>query len=331
MGNRFSSLGNAAKCAKSPALSQMGATRAAAMSTAFHATLASDPRAAGLMQLLSDDEVAEMIAWRRPQLIVLDADTALDWREAETEVELGLTAEGAYCTADDPACIGVGHMDGGWVKEVRGRRIAYIADHKRSAYTSADGPETLSMAAYGFSYADKHGCDAFVRGIWALVEGEWMWEPTMVDLNEAGAAELWGKVRAAILHTEGEYSMGSHCHSCYGRLRCPAYLMPPELAETSLAPFTGGKLPASTQELVKLKVVLDRVKDTAKAVEDALKVEAVQRGGLFDPDTGKWWRPIKMPGRKGLDGAALERDLPEVALKYTKQGKPYEQFKWVKS
>lgn len=330
MGNRMSSLPIAQFCARGPALSQIAAGRAAAQSTAFHALCADDPKASDLLALLTDEEREELVDWKRPTTCILDPDKGviLEYSAAVKEVTVALDTEGMCVDENDPAAITVGHLDFVWILEVDGRRCAYVGDLKRTQWTATDGPQSLQLLAYLFAVCAKFGCDVGVCGIWHLTEGSWHWGEA-IDMLSTEAATLWERVRAAALNTTGSYSTGPHCSGCYGRLSCPAHLFPPEMASTSLAPFVaGGEM--TPERVSRVVLEIKRAKDTIEKAE-AMAREYVLRGGqVVDPESGSIWKPIEMPGRVSFDSKALEREHPELAQRYAKQGKPYHQFRWTK-
>lgn len=331
-GHRMSSLPIAQHCGQGPRLSQMGSGAAAQQSTAYHAHLAGDPGAPALLARLTDEQQAEIATWQAPTTIVLDADNGviLDFADAEKEVELGLDASGRYCEPQSPECVCVGHMDEGWVKTVGGAKVAYVADNKRTRWTASDGPRSLQLMAYMLAYADKHGCDYGCCGIWDLSGGQWQWGD-LIDLSDwSGEADaIRARVVASARNSSSDYVMGTHCDGCYGRKRCPAYLMPPELAETSLAEFTTGQL--TGENAAKALLVSKRIEATLELVKDACKAYVRGGGTIQDPESGKVWMPVAMPGRASVDTKALSVEMPDIARKYTKQGAGYDMWKWVKA
>jgi hypothetical protein len=323
----MSSLPIAQYCARGAELGQVSAGRSAAMSSAFHACASKSPGADALLARLSDAECQEVTVWKRPATITMEAVT-LDYAEAARELEVALDANGSHCKADDPACISVGHLDMAWVAEVNGHRVAYVGDIKRSSWTTTDGPDSLQLIAYALAFASLMKCTHFCCGIWAAVEGEWTWGET-VDLESSRAVVLLDRVLASIQNNSREYATGAHCHGCYGRMRCPAHLMPLELAETSLRPLTeAGSL--DSFKALQLKMARDRAADTIEAVDDALKAYVAQGGVILDQASQKKWAPVQMSGRESLDKAAVEAAGIDLAP-YVKRGKPYSQFRWVKA
>lgn len=325
--HRMSSLPIAQFCGPGAVLGQVSSGRAAAQSTAFHATCSKAPDHLAKLRLLTDEEIAEVMQWKRPAQIQLsEGGPLLRYEDAVHELEVGLDKDGGYVAGDDPRCVSLGHLDMAWVHDVNGHRIAYIGDIKRSSWTTLDGPDSLQLIAYGFAFAQFMKCDYFVCGIWAAIEGEWTWGD-LVDLESERASLLLARVVAAIHNVGTEYNTGAHCSGCYGALKCPAYLMPPEVAETSLAPFTSGTEITPDNALAVLLLV-ERVSKTAEAVKERLKLYSGQGGVIKDPATGKRWAPVKMPGREGIDyeaAAAAGIDIPK------KRGAAYSQHRWLKT
>lgn len=331
MGHRISTLNIAQMCAKAPLLSQAGASRAAAVSTCFHALCADDPKGVDMLTRLTDEEQSEIMAWRKPTDVKLELPSgpvALRYEDSEKEFTVALTADGSYCEETDPACVTVGHPDFAWVLEADGQRIAVVGDLKRSEWTVKEGTDSLQLMAYLIAYADKHGCELGFAGLWSLIEGQWQFSE-MLDLGMLSETreKLVRRIVASATNTEGDYSMGEHCNGCYGRLRCPAYLMPPEVAESSLAPFTAeGSLTSET--IAHALELATRAKATAEAVLKNCKA-AVYAGCKVELD-GKRWIPVQTKGRASIDTKSLEADMPEVVQKYTKLGAPFDTFRWVK-
>lgn len=328
-GNRMSSLSIAQHCGQAPALSQLGSGRAAAMSTAFHARCAEAADAAAKLARLTADERDEIATWHKPADVEVSGAT-LTYEAAEKELEVGLTSQGRYCAAEHPDCVSVGHLDFAWTVDFPGLRVAFVADIKRSEWTVGDGPESLQLHAYATAYADKVGADAYVTGIWGAVEGQWWWRQELVRLDSMEAIEIADRVLAAARNTGGDFAMGPHCSGCYGRLRCPAYVIAPAHAVTELAPFTSVGAELTNEKASELLLLCDRVEDMADKVRKELK-ERVRRGLVVIGDgNGKVWRPTQCDGRRGLSAKLIEK----AGLKpddFMDRGKPYDRWGWVKA
>jgi hypothetical protein len=334
MGHRMSSLPIARYCAQGPRLSGKVHTRAAVMSTAFHALQADDPDTAHKLALLDADELAEIKTWQRPDDIEV-GECVLTYDDSNKECEVFLTADGSTPKAGlEGQAVTVGHFDMGWVHHDPGdpayparmaRSVAFVGDIKRSAFTAADGVLSLQLQAYALAFAIDNACDHYCCGIWSAMDGTWQWGE-IIPLASQQAADAMTAVLAAAQNEGDQYTIGNHCSGCYGRLQCPAYLLPPELAETSLAAFVdGGELDGA--KAAELLLVLDRLEDTATRLRDNLKERV--RAGLEVVSGGKRWGIISVAGRKSLDQAALAAKLGDLAP-YQKTGKPSFQFRWVK-
>lgn len=332
MGHRMSSLAIAEKCAKAPKLSSLGAGGAAAQSTCFHALCADVPGAKDMLTRLSEDQVAELMEWQKPtdaSLKVGEETIILRYVDAEKEFEVALKADGTYCEASDPECVTVGHPDFAWLVVTGGLRIAVIGDLKRSEYTTKDGPRALQLLAYLVAFADKHGADMGFCGLWHLQEAEWSFGE-MIDLgmfSDARAA-LVDRITAAATHVDGDYSRGSHCDGCYGRLQCPAYLMPSELSETALAPLTTGERMTSAQARELLELA-GRQEATAAKIKAEIKAQVYRGLRILDEDGKKVYAPCPTKGRAGFDAKGLAVKHPDIAAEFATAGKPFDTFRWV--
>lgn len=325
MTHRMSALPIVQYCAPAGALSQMGAGRAAAQSTAFHALCCKAPNATELCTLLSEDEYQEILTWKAPGDVDLGKGVVLRYADAMKEFEVALNASGEYVPIDSPDAIVTGHPDMAWVVETPGMKIAYVGDIKRSEWTVSTGVESLQLHGYGLAVAGKFGCDAYAVGLWGAIEGRWQWSD-LIDLFDAGS--IAQKVVAAAMNQSTEYNMGPHCRSCYGRLRCPAWLLPPELSNSKLAPLAQGGGELTQENAHELLLLVQRFDDAAGAVKEALKAYAIQHGGIRDPKTGKVWRATICEGRESVSVATVRKVLGPDADKVIKQGKPYERFVW---
>lgn len=325
--NRMSSLPIAQFCGRAPELSSVGSGRAAAMSHAFHALCAGGPEAAGELVRLTDEERAEVRSWKRPVDVTV-GDVVLTYEAAEKELEVGLDSSGAYCPADYPACVTVGHLDFAWCFEVDGQRYAFVADIKRSEYTVSDGPDSLQLHAYGLAYASKVGAVAYVTGVWGAVEGTWWWANAQVMVDSFDHLDILQRVLAAARNTSQDYAMGPHCQRCYGRSRCPAYLIAPSDAHAELAPVIGLGTDLTPEYASKLLLTVFRVEAMAEKVKDELK-QRVRDGLVITDGNGKAWKPTECQGRESLSKRLLEKAGLNPA-DYTERGKPYERWGWQK-
>jgi hypothetical protein len=302
------------------------------MSTAAHSLFSDQPNAGDLLARLTEEERATVLDWKKPDDVKV-GEVVLRYSEAAHEVAVAFTAKGQPCDHGSPDALTEGHLDMAWEVVVGGKKLAYIGDLKKTAWTTTDGPDSLQLIAYGFAWALKHNCDAFACGIWMLTEGEWHWGD-LIALDSDRAAQHWEEIVAAATNTGGEYATGSHCRGCYERLRCPAYLVAPGDISQALAVLQG---PLSESDEGRVRALLLQ----AQAAEDAIKVvkataqEYATRFGLRDPETGKVYKPVHVKGRESFDGKALKKDAevdPALvpALKYFKRGASYEQWRWQK-
>ncbi len=316
--NRMSSLPFAQYCAKAGDLGGSFAGTSARLSSAFHAFAAKAPGWEAKFSMLSDADEAEAKSWKIPAEVDLGNGTVLRYADAEKEVELGLTADLGFCPINDARAVTRGHLDHGWVVEFGGERWVYCPDIKRSEWTVIDGPKSLQLHAYGLAFAAKHDADVYVPGIWAATEGTYWWgEP--VRLASAEAMRIGKRVIAAAQNLptkDNQYTMGAHCTGCYGRLRCPAYLLPPEHANSTLGPFAADRInkPLTEAEALNLLIMAKRAKETVEAVEAEVK-ERIKRGlKVIDPQSGLSYQQI---------------DVGETDVKgFTR--KAHKKFQWVK-
>lgn len=328
-GARMSVLPMAQRCGRAAELSSISSTENALMGTAWHASNLQPGSEAAIAALakLTDEERAEVESWHKPT----DIETPHGWfryADCEKELELGLDASGEYCDPASPDCITVGHLDMGLVLDhPEHGRCAYVPDAKRSEWTSADGPETLQLHAYGRAFASLHWCDSYVTGVWACIEGRWWWAERAIGMRSDEGRAIAERIVRAAMHVGGPYVVGSHCRGCYGRWHCPGWLMPPEMVHTQLGPLTGD-FERNDQNMLELLVAMQRMEDTAKKAKDALKEWALKRGGIPDPSTGKKWGAVVMPGRTSFDQKAAAADGVDLA-RYMKAGGSYEQFRWL--
>jgi hypothetical protein len=169
--------------------------------------------------------------------------------------------------------------------------------------------------------------DYYYCGIWDATDGEWDWSECYDVWSEEHQRNV-DRILAAAENYGGEFNLGNHCHGCYGQSRCPQFLLPMDLAETSLEPFTreGG---LTNEKALEAFLLAQRVKETAEKVIELTKAYARQVDGLIDFSAGKVYAPVSCKGRASLDKKAIERDHPDIVERYTRFGSKYEQFKWL--
>ena len=334
---RMSGLPAAEKCGASAALSSEHASgRPAAMGKAFHAKLAGTPDAFRLLGALAYQEREEVGTWKTPTTVEVNG-AILDYESATKEHEVGLDAFGNY-TDDKASALAWGHLDFAWVREVpvgdgQMMRIAYVADIKKSVWTTPDGPYSLQLHGYGYAFAKKVGADAYCTGIWGAKEGRWIWSVDIVQLDGPMADEIFERIVFA--DTPREASTGPHCQQCFGRMHCPQYGLPAvvrnALAETVALqdPSTIDTLALAPAEALRLLEWAKAAQEIGERVEDNLGA-AVMRGLLVIGKDGKEWRPVDMPGRESLDKEKL-RACGVDAETVVKRGEPFKQMRWLKA
>lgn len=328
IGNRISLLPISQFCGLAAKLSEEhGAGRAAAKSSAFHATCADVPEARALFARLTPEEQEEIALWKRPTDITLGG-VSLDYASAEKELFVGIDASGEYAEPETAETLTCGSIDFAWVRTVGGQKVAYVADIKKTRWT-VEGPTTLQLLAYGWAYAKKHGCTHFVCGLWVAEGGEWIWSDEWFGVEGFDGLDTWQRISFAALNKEITGSTGPHCQSCYGRLHCPEYTYPIAAAEDKLAVISGelhGEIePARLGEAIALAQQLG---DVAEAFLKNAK-EAVRRGAKATNAKGQIYKPIAMPGRESMNVPKLLQEYPE-ATRFITKGNGYSQFRWSK-
>jgi len=328
-GHRMSSLPIAQYCAQAPRLSQVSASRAAVQSSAFHARCAGDPKGDKLVALLTPEERAEMESWAKPADVTLPSGVTLRYDDAVKELAVALDENGC-ATDNEESALTVGHLDLAWVVHVDGAKVAYVGDIKRTAWSCPDGPESLQLHAYGQAFADKHGCDAYVPGLWLLDEEQWQWG-ALRDLLDFGTLAITQRIVAAAGNADEDgYHTGPHCRSCYGRMHCPAHMLPVSDPVSALEPLT--KPDALDDESALSALLLyQSAQDLMKKVKDNLEAYAERNGGISDGN-GKIWAKCMAPGGSPrFDAKRFEKERPDLANQYITHTKPKSMgFRWVK-
>lgn len=268
------------------------------MSKAFHAKCAGSPDAFRLIGALSPIERDEIAEWKMPADAVVNDWCVLDYASSVKELEVGLDHFGGF-TSEQEGALTWGHLDFAWVREVEGMRVAFVADIKKSVWTTPEGPDSLQLHAYGMAFAQKTDCQAYCTGIWAAKEGKWLWSTDIVVLGGPKSDELWQRISGAAMNA-GEASTGRHCDSCYARLHCPEYLLPGVVTDALAKevaihdPKDIENLTLIQAEVVRLINWADRAEELAELVKKNLR-EAVRRGRLVIEQDGKVWTPVEMP------------------------------------
>lgn len=326
--NRMSSLPTAKYCGLAPVLgAKYGAGRAAAVSSAFHAQCAGDP---SLLLRLTDEERADLADWKRPTDVVLEDGIVLAYADAEKELEVMLPHPTDFLA--EPM---VGHLDFAWVRQLPKpsvkTMIAYVADIKKSRWTTVDGPESLQLHAYGTAYAELRGCLGYCTGIFIPETAEWMWSKGITWLGSMEHNEILAELIAAGTHTADKGSTGAHCSNCYSRLHCPEWTLPAVLSTTALAPVAEGIVPTPEQaaEMVRWIAALDGEKGLLAKAKGHLK-EWVRRGHLTVIDGNKQWVPVTTAGRESVDREKLEAELGGDAKRFIRKGPDFLTYRWIK-
>jgi len=293
------------------------------MSSFFHATCAFSPEAKSLALQLTPEELEEVGTWHPPGTIQLyDGAVTLDYESADKELEVMLDEQGEY-TEDVSEAITIGHLDFAWPRIVTSRPVVFVADIKKSRWT-VSGPDSLQVLTYGWAYAKKVGAEAFVPGIWAAQEGEWIWGDWF-DMTDLDSLDLWQRIRHAALNT-GEANTGPHCRNCYARMHCPEYLFPSHAHMGAMSAFAEGREPTSV-EVADAYLSAQAMEDIAKRIKANAK-EYARRGGEIIAADGRKLVLRESAGRPGFDVKGLRATHPDLADKFTTRGEPFPVAVW---
>lgn len=330
---RMSALPLLQYCGKAQDISATGAGgRSSAIGTAFHALCSKAPDAEQLAARLSDKEreqLAELIP-PKPILVGTSFDTSVEltYEEAHKEVRVLVREDLMPVMSEEDAFL-TGTVDLFWVFG----KTLYVADIKKTSFAAPDGPASLQVIGYAvalLSILESEGLeiDGYYTGIWDATEGQWEWSD-YVDIWSNEHQLNCDRVLGAARNYGGEFNLGSHCRSCYGRTRCPQYLLPPDVAGEMLEQFKkeGGISPETALPAL---LAAQRAVDSGEEVIRLLKAYADQSGGIPDPSSGKVYAPITCKGRVTLDRARLESENPELVERYSRTGTSYQQFRWLK-
>ena len=323
---RPSSLGVAEFCPRATELSeQSGISRNAIMSTAWHAKLAGNDT---LIGELHPEERKEVATYGTPTNAIVDDPSSkeggrygieLDYESAEKELHVQVFERDDLLTQ--------GTLDFAWVRDVEGRKWAFVADLKRSTWAIPDGPDCLQLAAYGHAYAALRGCVGYTPGLWSGTDSEWTWGQP-VDLTSPEALDLWLRIKRSARNDARQLTgdkaravTGAHCKACYGRMRCPEW---GNLAADGYADF---EVPLTDESAAEMLLKAEAMAEWADRTKENVKAYAERGGSVVDPATGKRFLPVVTKGRESLDKEALLKDYPD-AVKYWRRGKPGQQFGW---
>jgi hypothetical protein len=299
------------------------------MSSAWHAKLAGNDT---LIGELHPDERKEVATYGTPTVAraraiddMWDAPSVeLEYESAEKELHVQVWERDVLITE--------GTLDFAWVREVGGRKWAFVADLKRSTWAIPDGPECLQLAAYGHAYANLRGCDGYTPGLWSGTDSEWSWG-TPVDLSSPEALDLWLRLKRASRNDarlipqdkadQRRFVTGAHCGACYGRMRCPEWAM-----LGSEAAFTKD-YEINEHNAAQLLLRSEALSEAAERIKENIKVYAERGGVVKDPATGKVYLPTQCKGRMGLDKEAAAAAGVDLS-KFERRGRPYASFGWRK-
>ena len=331
MGHRMSSLPIAQYCAQGPVLGGIGAMRAAAISSAFHAKCAGDSKWEAMYARLDDQEQKDFDKMQPPTVLRF-GDTVLDYADAVKEHPCGLDKHLCFVPHSHPTAVTSGTTDGYWapvfMKTSEGAtlRVLVVMDIKRSEWTS--NSESLQLHAYSQAIAAElamkgEPVDGYIPAIWAAIEGAWD-VGEYVDLASDRAEAIGQRILSAAQHNAADYSMGRHCTSCYGRSLCPAYLVPPQHASAELAEYMIGEL--DSDKTLQLLTFVERVEQTCEVARKSIRAYVEKHGEIRDGESV--YRAVDCKGRSSFDSKTFEKDHPKLVQAYTKPGVPYKQVRW---
>lgn len=303
-----------------------GAGRMAALGTAFHAVCSSHPDKDALLARLSDRERAEVDELIKPAPFTWEG-IELGYESACRERQIALDVNGLPCEYGSDEAFVQGTADLQFFVDLKGKRTVIIVDIKKTSFAAPDGPLSLQLLGYAVAFARHFNADGYVTGIWDATSGEYSWSDWFDIWGEA-ASQHWERIVAAVKNHGGEYSLGTHCQGCYSRGKCPQYLLPLDMAETSLAALTTED-GLDDAKAVEALMLAERTIKTAEAVKERVKMYALENGKIVDEARGKVYRPIRIKGRATLDRKRFEAENPELAMRYTAYGSEYNQFRWV--
>jgi hypothetical protein len=327
IGNRVSLLPISQHCGLAGTLSEAhGAGRAAACSSAWHAQAAKAPDAAEKLARLTDKERDQIAGWPKPTDVKV-LGQLLTYDDALKEQPIGLTESGEW--ADEGVVLTAGTLDFAWIVEHEDSfigRVAVVGDLKKTRWASS-GPDSLQLLTYGYAWAKKNGCRAFITGIWIIEDAEWQWSEKVYELDSFSELDLWSRIQHAARNTAPEASFGDHCSSCYGRLHCPEYTLPAQFAETVLAPVAEGGPIDDGAKLGELLAFAERVAPLIEKAKEMAK-EAARRGvKVKHPVSGKVLGFVRCKSPEALNRAKLFAAMPE-ATKFLERGDGYERLLW---
>lgn len=330
-GHRPSSLPWAQFCSLMPVLgAQHGGSRAALVSSAFHARQSQEDGWEERWARLTDAEQEEVLSWKTPSDFITADGEILSYNDAQKEVPLGLKEDGTYAEKDDPEAVTGGTADMLWVTgDPFGGDTVYLADIKRGWFTQSD-PSNLQNLAYGLAAAAKHECENLVLGLWYAEEGSWRWDEP-ICLTQLESVDLIDRVVAAALNDSGP-ATGDHCNSCYQRTHCPEWMIPTKVLEAEGAEYVAlaeGEL-LSNEDALELRRLYERGKTYLDTLNDALRAYVRRNGPIEDPEAGKVWGVTHAKGRVSVDKKLLLEKFPDVYEEVSKRGASIQRYEWRK-
>jgi hypothetical protein len=330
---RSSSLDIGRHCPLAPRLADQypGAGRSALLSSAFHANMAGAPDARERYDRLLPEEVADLNSWNKPLELELNADPIwrtphtppsreagrLTLQNSEREIPLGISAEGRIVPHGDRDALIEGHPDMMWLHG----GVAYVGDIKRSRWTVDNPPETLQLLSYGFMAAEYFDATAFCVGIWAAIEGEWIWGPIRETFLDDETDQLWQTILATAQNPSTEPVQGIHCRNCYQRQHCPQWQV--RLAHADDLVKKTATVDLTDEDAVRLYIMRKQLKEYQEFIEEQMKsyVNTRRPTGFLDSETGSVYRPRPRRGKEYASVSELRRELGEDAEKYIHRAK----------
>lgn len=291
------------------------------MGKVYHAAMEDNKETfAALAPQLDESALQEVMGWQRFTSCVI-LGTEVHYKDAEKERPVAISIDGrtpgydpTTRTWDHDMVLTAGTMDCGWVIVVPGiGKVAVVVDFKKSRYASE--LNSLQLVTYGYAYSHEHGCDAFVTALWIADEGRLLTGDTY-SMAEFDRGMLFERIKKAALN-RGPAVTGSHCHGCWARMQCPAYLLPGAIAlrdgNQELEAFVRGTLdlPTAQEWLLKVKAADEII----GLVRGQLQAYAIKHGGI-PLDDGYRWGEIMSKPKRALNLKRMADAHPEIAKQY---------------
>lgn len=325
-GNRVSLLPVTKYCGAAAKHSQSaGSGRAAIQSSWFHAFMAAPhaPETETLWRLMTEKEQEEAEGWKPVLETETEGGVVLRYAEAQKELEVVLELGGIRS---------VGHLDMMWGPlKIDGIRTVFVGDIKRQAFTSQDGPESLQLHGYGWAACQKYDAEAYVTGLWLASEGEWRWSTQPVLLDSDEGEWIRGELEHA-MRVRDEYAPdGVHCRSCYGRLRCPQYVLAAIDAPSWVEPLTreGDLNELDDATLKRLLLAGKQMEELGEAVVKQVNAVVDRGRWIRDEESGKVYASVECKGRASVSVKSLREQMGDAADQYIKRGAGFTQKRWM--